>query len=324
MSHLKTVFGLVLFALATSPVPAQAQDFPNRPITLILPFPAGGLADLIARRVSQKVTEDLGQQVIVDYKAGGGGTIGAAYVKAASPDGYTLLIANNSIMSINPSLMAKVSYDPQKDFTPITMLVSTSHILLVPASSPVKSIADLIALAKAKQGGLSFASAGVGGGGHLLGEMLKRKTGATLIHVPYKGAAPAMQDVLGGRIDFYFESVALAAPHVASGGVRALAVTSQKRLASYPDIPTMAELGFADVSADAWFALFAPANTPPAVAARLNAEFIKALKDPSVAKPLLEQSLDIMPGTAGDLAEVVSHDLVRYGTLIRVIGAKVE
>ncbi len=324
MTYLKLICGLTLAALAVSSGAAQAQDFPKRPITVELPFPPGGLADLVARRLSQKVQEGLGQQLIVDYKPGGGGTIGATYVKSAAPDGYTLLIANNSIMAINPSLMAKVSYDAQKDFAPVTMLVSTSHILLVPAASPVKSIADLIALAKSKSSGLSFASAGVGGGGHLLGEMLKQKTGAQLVHVPYKGAAPAMQDVLGGRIDFYFESVALAAPHVTSGGVRALAVTSKKRLAGYPDVPTMTELGFADVNADAWFALFAPANTPPAVVARLNAEFVKALNDPAVTKPLLDQSLDILPGSPGELSQVVSRDLARYGTLIKEIGAKLE
>lgn len=324
MSHLKLICGLMLAALAISSGAATAQDFPSRPITVELPFPPGGLADLVARRLSQKVQEGLGQQIIVDYKAGGGGTIGATFVKAATPDGYTLLIANNSIMAINPSLMAKVSYDAQKDFAPVTMLVSSSHILVVPAASPVKSLPDLIALAKSKPNGLSFASAGVGGGGHLLGEMLKQKTGTHLVHVPYKGAAPAMQDVLGGNIDFYFESVALAAPHVKSGGVRAIAVTSKKRLAAYPDIPTMSELGFADVNADAWFALFAPANTPPAVVARLNAEFVKALKDPAVTKPLLDQSLDVLPGSPEELSQVVSRDLARYGTLIKDIGAKVE
>jgi tripartite-type tricarboxylate transporter receptor subunit TctC len=324
MRYLKLTCGLMLAILAGSPGAAQAQEFPNRPITVELPFPPGGLADLVARRLSQKVQEGLGQQLIVDYKAGGGGTIGATYVKAAAPDGYTLLIANNSIMAINPSLMAKVSYDAKKDFAPVTMLVSTSHILLVPATSTVKSIPDLIALAKSKPNGLSFASAGVGGGGHLLGEMLKQKTGTQLVHVPYKGAAPAMQDVLGGRIDFYFESVALAAPHVTSGGVRAIAVTSQKRLAAYPDIPTMAELGFGDINADAWFALFAPANTPPAVVARLNAEFVKALNDPAVVKPLLDQSLDILPGSPDELSQIVSRDLARYGALIKEIGAKVE
>ena len=323
MSYLKLICGVMLAVFATFSG-AAAQNFPNRPITVELPFPPGGLADLVARRLSQKVQEGLGQQLIVDYKPGGGGTIGATYVKSAAPDGYTLLIANNSIMAINPSLMAKVSYDAKKDFAPVTMLVSTSHILLVPAASPAKSIADLIALAKSKPNGLSFASAGVGGGGHLLGEMLKQKTGAQLVHVPYKGAAPAMQDVLGGRIDFYFESVALAAPHVTSGGVRAIAVTSKKRLAAYPDIPTMTELGFGDINADAWFALFAPANTPPAIVARLNAEFVKALKDPTVIKPLLDQSLDILPGSPDELSQVLSRDLARYGTLIKEIGAKVE
>jgi tripartite-type tricarboxylate transporter receptor subunit TctC len=324
MRHFRLLFvaTLALICIATAPF-ARAQDFPKRPITLVIPFPPGGLGDLVARRLSQPLTDILKQPIIVDYKPGGGGTIGASYTKSAPADGYTLMIANSPIMAINPSLMAAVSYDPVKDFTPITMLVSTSHVLVVPAGSDIKTFADLIARAKDKKT-LSFASAGVGGGGHLLGEMLKQKTAGDFVHVPYKGAAPAMQDVLGGRIDFYFESVALATPHVTSGGVRALAVSSRKRLAAYPDIPTLTELGYADVSADSWFALFAPAGLPKPIVDQLNAAFGKALGDPAVIKPLTDQSLDVLPGTPGQLAETLNTDLARYGKLIREIGAKVE
>lgn len=322
MSKAATLF--VAACLSFAALPVTAQDYPKGPITVVLPFPPGGLADLVARRLSQSVSEGLKQQLVVEYRPGGGGTIGANNVKAANADGYTLLIANNSIMAINPSLMTKVLYDPVKDFVPVTMLVSTSHILLVPAASHAKSVAELVALAKSKPAGLTFASAGIGGGGHLLGEMLKQKTGATMVHVPYKGAAPAMQDVLGNRIDFYFESVALAGPHVTSGGVRALAVTSSKRLANYPDVPTMTELGYGDVKSDAWFGLFAPAGTPQPIVARLNAEFVKALKDPIVTKPLTDQGLDLLPGTADELAKTLYTDLARYEQLIGEIGAKVE
>jgi tripartite-type tricarboxylate transporter receptor subunit TctC len=308
--------------IAGTSMPALAQDFAKGPITIILPFPPGGLSDLVARRLSQSVSEGLKQQIIVDYRAGGGGTIGATYVKGSAPDGHTLLVANNSIMAVNPSLMAKVSYAPEKDFAPVAMLVSTSHVLLVPATSPLKSLGDLIA--RARSGALTFASAGIGGGGHLLGEMLKRETGGAFVHVPYKGAAPAMQDLLGNRIDFYFESVALAAPHIASGGARALAVTSRGRLANFPDIPTMSELGHAGVTADAWFALFAPAGTAPAVIERLNAEFVKALRDAAVTKPLTDQGLEVLPGTPAELAATLRTDLARYERLIREIGAKVD
>ena len=323
-SHILIVALLAcLFAGAASR--AQAQDSASGPITLIiLPFPPGGLADLVARRLSQSVSEGLKQQIIVDYRAGGGGTIGAAYVKSAPSDGHTLLVANNSIMAVNPSLMSKVSYAPEKDFAPVTMLVSTSHVLLVPAASPVKSFGDLAARARSKSGALTFASAGIGGGGHLLGEMLKRDIGGEFVHVPYKGAAPAMQDLLGNRIDFYFESVALAAPHVVSGGARALAVTARKRLANFQDIPTMTELGHAGVNADAWFALFAPAGTAPAIVDRLNAEFGKALRDAGVTKPLTDQGLEMLPGTPAELAATLRTDLARYESLIREIGAKVE
>jgi tripartite-type tricarboxylate transporter receptor subunit TctC len=325
MAHGQILIGAMLaFFLAGAATKAPAQDHASGPITLILPFPPGGLADLVARRLSQSVSEGLKQQIIVDYRAGGGGTIGAAFVKASPPDGRTLLVANNSIMAIHPSLMAKVSYAPEKDFAPVTMLVSTSHVLLVPAASPIRSFGDLVARARSKSGALTFASAGIGGGGHLLGEMLKRDIGGEFVHVPYKGAAPAMQDLLGNRIDFYFESVALAAPHVASGGARALAVTAQKRLANFPDIPTMSELGHPGVNADAWFGLFAPAGTAPAIVDRLNAEFVKALRDPSVTRPLTDQGLEVLPGTSAALADTLRTDLARYETLIRAIGAKVD
>jgi tripartite-type tricarboxylate transporter receptor subunit TctC len=317
------IAALVLAGLSVA-VPAVGQELPNGPVTIIVPFPAGGLGDLAARRLSPIVSDRLKRQIVVDYKPGGGGTIGANNVKNAQPDGATLLIANVSIMAINPSLMTKVPYDPVQDFHPISMLMSSSHILLVPSASPIKSFADLIAVAKAKQASLSFASAGIGGGGHLLGEMLKQATGGDLVHVPYKGAALAMQDVLGGRIDIYFESVALAMPHVASGGVRALAVTSKQRLAGYPDIPTTAELGYPNLTADAWFALFAPAAVPKPVADRLNVEFVRALHDPDTAKAFTEQGLEVLPGTPDQLADTLSADLQRYGKLIREIGAKLD
>lgn len=302
---------------------AGAQDFPSHAITIVVPYPPGGLGDLAARRLSQPVSQDLKQQIVVEYKPGGGGIIGANYAKGLAPDGYGLFIANATIMAINPSLMDKVPFDPIKDFKPITMLFSSPHILVVPASSPVKTFADLLALAKQGKH-LSFASSGIGGGGHLLGEMFKQKTHGDFVHVPYKGAAPAMQDVLGGRIDFYFESVALAVPFVKSGGIRALAVTSRKRLSAYPDIPTLTELGYPDVNADSWFALFAPAGVPKPIIDKLNVSFGKALRDPKVAETFTAQGLDVLPGTPEELASILNSDLVRYKKLITEIGAKIK
>jgi tripartite-type tricarboxylate transporter receptor subunit TctC len=306
------------------PALAPAQGYPTRPITLVLPFPPGGLADLVARRVSQKVSDDLKQPIVIESKAGGGGTIGPAYVKGAAPDGYTLLMANNSTQAINVSLMPKLQYDPVRDFAPITMLVSTSHVLVVPQASPAKSVGSLVALAKASPQGLTYASAGIGGGGHLLGEMLKTEAGIELHHVPFKGAAPAMIEVLAGRIDLYFEAVALAVPRVKEGRIRALATTARKRLPLLPEVPTMAEAGFPNVQADAWFALFAPAGTPSAIIRRLNGAFGAALRDPEVAKPLLDNGLELIPGTPEKLGATVTADIARYGKLIRAIGATAE
>lgn len=304
--------------------PAAAQTYPTRPITLVLPFPPGGLADLVARRVGQKVGTELGQPVVIESKAGGGGTIGPTAVKSAAPDGYTLLLANNSTQAINVSLMKSLQYDPLKDFTPITMMVSTSHVLVVPEASPAKSVAELIALAKKSPQGLTYASAGIGGGGHLLGEMLKSEAGIALHHVPFKGAGPAMLEVLGGRIDLYFEAVALAVPRVKEGKIRALASTSDKRLAMLPAVPTMAEAGFSNVQANAWFALFAPAGVPAPIVKTLNTAFVAALRDPEVIKPLVENGLDIIPGTPEQLHATVVADVARYGKLIKAIGAQAD
>jgi tripartite-type tricarboxylate transporter receptor subunit TctC len=313
---------LMVLLLMLSARLAFAQAYPTHPITLVLPFPPGGLADLIARRASQKVGAELGQPIIIDSKAGAGGTIGATFVKGAAPDGYTLLMGNNSTQAINVSLMEKLQYDPIKDFQPVGMLVSTSHVLVVPLASPARSVRDLISHAKSSPQGLTYASAGIGGGGHLLGEMLKRDAGIELHHVPFKGAAPAMIEVLGGRIDLYFEAVALAVPRINDGKIRALAVTAGKRLPMLPSIPTMAESGFPNVQADAWFALFAPAGTPAGVVRTLNAAFRSALADSEVAKPLLDNGLEILAGSPEQLGATVASDIQRYGVLIRSIGAK--
>ena len=315
---------LWMMLLALTAGAAFPQAYPNRPITLVLPFPPGGLADLIARRLSQKVGSELGQPIVIDSKAGGGGTIGATFVKGAAPDGYTLLMGNNSTQAINVSLMERLQYDPVKDFQPVCMLVSTSHALVVPLASPARSVRDLIALAKSSSRGLTYASAGIGGGGHLLGEMLKQEASLALHHVPFKGAAPAMTEVLGGRIDLYFEAIALAVPRVNDGKIRALAVTSAKRVPALPDIPTMAEAGFPSIQADAWFAVFAPAGTPAAVVKALNAAFTSALNDREVTRPLVENSLEMLPGTPEQLGATVVSDIRRYGTLIRAIGAKAD
>lgn len=321
---MKLLANLALASFLIFVTPAAAQTYPTRPVTIVVPFPPGGLGDLVARRLSQPVSAALGQQIIVEYKAGGGGAIGATYAKSAAPDGYTVFLGNSAIMAVNPYLMAKVSYDPVKDFTPISILVSSPHILVVPGSSPVKSFAELLALAKTKSGGLTFASPGIGGGGHLLGEMLKQQTGTNLLHVPYKGAAPATQDVLGGRVDLFFDSVAIASPHVASGGYRALAVTSRTRLPGHPDVPTLAELGYPEINADSWFALFAPAGLAKDIQVKLSTVFADALRSPELAKSFSDQGLDVQPSTPDELATLLMNDSARYKKLLSTIEIKTE
>jgi tripartite-type tricarboxylate transporter receptor subunit TctC len=311
--------GIAVFIVPTSDV--NAQEYPTRPITLTLPFNPGGVVDVVARRLHPTVSQYLKQPVVIDYKQGAGGVIGTTLMTKAPPDGYNLMMVNNSVMAINPHLLDNLQYKPTTDFAPVTMLVSFSHILVVPKDSTVKSVDDLVARAKTGKG-LNYASQGIGSGGHLIGEMFRAKTGAQFNHIPYKGAAAAMQDLLGGRVDLYFDAVSNVTPHLRAGSLRALATTASKRLAQYPDLPTMAELGYEGVQSDAWFALFVPAGTPQPIIQRLNAEFGKALRDEAVAKPLRELGLEVVPGTPEDLAATLAADLERLGPLIRQMRAE--
>ena len=319
-----SVFMAALFVCATASAAVLLADaYPSRPVNVFLPYPPAGLADLTIRSLESGVEKELGQPIVVQYKPGGGGMLGAGFVRTLAPDGYSLLIANATIMAVNPSLMESVSFDPIEDFTPISMLVSTSHVLVVPSSSPIKSLNDLLDLIKQGRP-LTYASSGIGGGGHLLGEMLKKKTEGNLTHVPYKGAGPAMQDVLGGRIDFYFESVALAVPYVASGGIRPIAVTASHRLDAYPGIPTIAELGHPDLQADSWFGLFGPKGLPGDIVNKVNTAFVRTLRDPGVVKTLEGQGLDVLPGSPEQLRKTLADDFVRYRDLVTAMGIKIQ
>ena len=313
------VLGITAFVVPASVV--NAQDYPTRPITLTLPFNPAGVVDVVARRLQPTVSQYLKQPLVVDYKPGAGGVIGTRLMKNAAPDGYNLMMANNSVMAINPHLIDNVQFDPIADFAPITMLVSFSHILVLPKDSTIKSVDELVAHAKSEKG-LNYASQGLGSGGHLIGEMFRAKSGARLNHIPYRGAAAAMQDLLAGRVDLYFDAVSNVTPHLSAGSLRALATTASKRLAQYPDLPTMAELGYAGVQSDAWFALFAPAGTPQPIIRRLNAAFGKALRDAAVAAPLRQLGLEVVPGTPEELAATLGADLERLGPLVRPMRAE--
>ena len=300
-----------------------AEDFPSRPIRLVVPFPPGGVTDPVARVVGEHVARALGQPVVIDNRPGGAGVIGAKIVKDAPADGHTLFMGHAGTHAVNPHLLGNLGYDPVADFRPITLMISTSHILVVPESSPVKSVADLVALAKSRPEGLTYASQGVGAGGHLLGEMFTRQTGANLQHVPYKGSAPALQDVLAGRIDLFFDAVITSAPHVKAGKLRAVAAASGRRLALFPNVPTMSEAGFPGIELDFWFALFAPAGTPSPVIARLHDAFTDALRAPEMTR-FTEQGLDVVTSSPDELAALIARDTARLGKVVREAGVRVE
>jgi tripartite-type tricarboxylate transporter receptor subunit TctC len=317
-SLIVTTLGLA-FAAA-----AQAQQFPNRPITIIVPFPPGGVTDPVARLAGERVAGSVGQQVLVDNRPGGGGIIGAELVKRAAPDGHTIFFGHFGTHAVNPALYAKLPYDPVKDFMPITTLISTLSLLVVPADSTAKTVNELVGLARSKPAGLTYASQGIGAGGHLLGEMLKARTGTALTHVPYRGSAPAIQDMLAGRVDLFFDALITSGPHVRDGKFRALAITGDKRHRLYPDVPTMAEAGYPDMELDGWFGLFAPAGTPPAIVRRLNEEFVKAMNASDVFKRFTDNGLDVVTSTPEQFAALIARDAARLGKIVRDSGAKAE
>ena len=303
---------------------AHAQTFPSRPIRLIVPFPPGGVTDPVARMVGEKAGQSIGQTIIVDNRPGGAGIIGAQIARQAAPDGYTLFMGHSGTHAVNPHLYASLPYDPVRDFQPITLMMSTSHVLVVPESSRARSVAELVALSRSQPEGLTYASQGVGAGGHLLGEMLAARTGARLQHVPYKGSAPALLDLLSGRVDLFFDAVITSAPHVKAGKLRALATASPRRARVLPDVPTMAEAGYAGIDLDFWFALFAPAGTPQEVVRRLHDEFVKALEGPDVAARFTEQGLDIVTSSPEELRALIEADTQRLGRIVREANVRIE
>jgi tripartite-type tricarboxylate transporter receptor subunit TctC len=320
---LGTLVAAACAAGAASVAVAQGA-FPAKPITIIVPFPPGGVTDPVARQVGARLAENVKQPVIVENKPGASGIIAAEFVKKQPADGYTVLFGFTGSHAVNPSLYSKLPYDPQKDFQPVTLLINTPHILVVPADSPAKSVADLVALAKSKPAGLTFASQGIGAGGHLLGEMFKAQTKTNLSHVPYKGSAPALTDMLAGRVDLFFDAVVTSLPYVRDGKLRALAIANKTRSKLLPDVPTMAEAGFPGVEMDQWFGMMVPAGTPQAVVQRLNAEFVKAVRSPDIEKSLTERGLDVVTTTPEQFAAVIRADTATLGKVVKESGAKAD
>lgn len=322
----RTLIAASLSALALGAIilPAQAEDkWPSKPITYVVPFPAGGTTDILARLIGQKLGPALGTTVIIDNRPGAGGNIGSEMVSRAAPDGYTIMGGTISSHSINASLY-KLSYDPLKSFAPITLIGTNANVLVVNPASPVKSVKELIAVAKAKPGSLSFASAGNGTSQHLSAELFKTMTGIDMVHIPYKGSAPAIQDVIGGQVPLMFDTTVVAGPFIQSGKVRPLAVTSAKRVASLPDVPTMAEAGVPGYEVVSWQAMFAPAGTPPAIVQRLQTEVAAILKQPDVQERLAKLGVEPSGMAPQQLAEFQAAEIAKWAKVVKVANVKVD
>jgi len=324
MSRASIILAAFLTASPIASTDAAAELLSSRPISIVIPFTPGASSDTLQRLVAKKVTENTGQTIVVESRPGGGGAVGASAVKVASPDGHTLFQANAGSHAANPALYVTLSYDPIKDFRPITLMWSFPQLLAVPLDSPAKSVSELVALAATKPGGLSFASQGTGAGGHLLGEMLKARTGANMVHVPYRGAGPAALDLAAGRVDFFFVAYSSVLPFLQAGKVRLLGVSSPKRLPVLPDIPTMREVGFAGIELDAWFGLVAPAGTPDAVIGKLNAAFVQALRDPGVVQQITDQGAEAVTATPAEFAAFIASEIERMAKIVKSVGVKGE
>ena len=314
----------VMAGFVSLPQTVRAQDYPNRPIILIVPFPPGGSTTVMARNVADKMAAALGQQVVVDNRGGAGGTIGTRTVAKAAPDGYTILLGYTGTLSIAPSLYANPGYDPRKDFAPIGMIGTAPSVMVVHPSIPVKSVAEFIAHAKAQTAPVPYGSPGVGTANHLAAELFANATGVKLQHIPYKGSGPAMSDLVGGHIPMMFVPIPAAIGNVQGGKLRALAVTSPKRSALLPDLPSVQETGVKDFDVALRYGLVAPAGTPRPIVERLNKELNAALGLPDVQKRLVTEGAEALPGTPEAYAVDIDREEKKWNALVRRLGLKVE
>jgi tripartite-type tricarboxylate transporter receptor subunit TctC len=301
----------------------HAQAYPAKPVRLIVPFPPGGPADVLGRLFGQKLSESWGQPVVVENRAGAGGNIGAEIVAKAAPDGYTLLLIANS-HTINAGLYASLPYDPVKDFTPISEIASYMLVLVTHPSVPAASVAELVTLARSRPGQLKYASAGNGTMTHLAAEMFRLATGTAMVHVPYKGAAPATNDLLGGQVDLMFNNPVSSFPHVKAGKLRALAVTGSSRLVTAPDVPTIAELGYPGFEASTWYGFLGPAGIPKDVVVKLHADIVRVLRLPDVQERLAAQGFDSIGTTPEQFGDVLRVDVERWRQVVKAAGLRAD
>jgi tripartite-type tricarboxylate transporter receptor subunit TctC len=303
---------------------ACAQAFPTRPITIVVPFPPGGATDVVTRLVAKKMSENIGQPVVVDNRPGGGGISGAVSVKNAAPNGYTLYVGHVGSLSINLHMQQNLGYDPVRDFEPITTFMSFSQILMVPAASPAKTLPELVAYAKSKPGGLSYTSQGPGTISQLQGEIMTLETGAPLVHIPMKGAAAMVIEVVAERADMMFSSYISASAFIRDGKLRLIGIGADTRSKLLPELPTLAELGIQGVDFYQWFGILAPAKTPDAVIRKLNQEIIRAVRSPEVEKAVIQLVADVVTCTPEEFATRIAADSARYGKIVRQLGIKFD
>ena len=326
MTHrIVSLTAIVALAAAMGSAVAQSggANFPDKPIKIVVTFTTGGAPDILARLIGERLTAAWGQPVIVDNKPGAGGNLGADFVAKAPPDGYTIVVGTVGTHSINGALYSKMPYDMVKDFTPITLLATTPNMLVINNDVPAKNLKDFIALGK-KEGKMTFASSGSGTSIHVSGELFKTMTGIDMVHIPYKGRATAIPDVLGGRVTMMFDNMPSSLALVREGKLRALGVTSSTRSPAAPDIPTIAESGLPGFDAVSWFALFAPANTPKPIIDKLQAEVRRILKTPEIAKRLADNGLDPVASTPEELALYQKSEIIKWAKVVKDSGAKAD
>jgi len=315
MRLLAAAFGLA-FTLG-----ALAQGFPSKPVTIVVGFEPGGGTDTTARIVQKPLGEQLGQQIVVENRAGAGGNIAVDYVAKSAPDGYTLVLANVGALSVNPHIM-KTPYDPLKDLTPISMAAVFANVLVVQPSLPVKTVADYVKLARSKQDGVTYASSGIGGAGHLAGELLKEVAKANLVHVPYKGGGPAMQGFLGGQVDSFFATPISSISQIRSGRARAIATTGANRATLMPEVPTIAESGYPGYEALNWYGFLGPAKLPKDIVERLNRELVKALANPDAVAQLNKTGVEPKSSTPAEFAKYIEREYQTWGKVVKQAGIK--
>jgi tripartite-type tricarboxylate transporter receptor subunit TctC len=318
------VKAFVLTALLAATATAQAQDYPSKPIRLVVPFPPGGPNDIIGRVFAQKMQELLGQTVIIDNRAGVGGVLGTDNVAKSEPDGYTIAISSAGALAISTALQEKVLYDPLKDLAPVTLVAKVPELLVASTTLPATDVKALVALAKAKPGTVNYGSSGPGSMPHLAGALFGVSAGINIVHVPYRGAAPAVNDLIGNQVQIMFLDIPVLLPHIQSGAIKALAVGGRERVQALPDLPTLNELGYPQIEADNWYGMVAPAKTPPAIIAKLNAAALAAMKAPEVQEKLAPQGAILIGNSPEEFAAYMASEIRKWTKVVQAAGISVN